>query len=157
MRKLLVVLVLFVVFGCVSKRVQICCNPVPFNTYKSIYVLDTEVNDSLNVKREIQSVFIVKGFNILSHEELKKEAEYFLEFSYVPMIGRYYTKGAYDRYEYYPTFESFEAELFNAKTKQTVATMNYSQKGGDSESIKLVVRKFASRLYKEYHVFYLRK
>jgi len=157
MRKLLVVLVFLGGLGCVSKRVQICCNPVPFNTYKSIYVLDTEVNDSLNVKREIQSVFIVKGFNILSHEELKKEAEYFLKFSYVPMIGRYYTKGAYDRYEYYPTFESFEAELFNAKTKQTVATMNYSQKGDDSESIKLIVRKFASRLYKEYHVFYLRQ
>ncbi|MBN2094251.1 MAG: hypothetical protein JW740_02715 [Candidatus Zambryskibacteria bacterium] len=143
--------------GCVSQRVRICCNPVPFNTYKSIYVLDTEVNDSLNVKWEIQKAFIEKGFNILSNGEEKKETEYFLKFSYVPMIGKYWTKGAYDRYEYYPTFESFEVELFNAKTKQTVATMNYSQKGGDNESIWVILRKFTSRLYKQYNVLYLRQ
>ncbi len=150
-------LFLLVFFGCVSKRVQICCNPVPFNTYKSIYVLDTEVNDSLNVKWEIQKAFMEKGFNILSKEAEKDEAEYFLNFLYVPMIGKYWTKGAYDRYEYYPTFESFEAELFNAKTSQIVATINYFQKGGDNESIWVILRKFTSRLYKQYNVLYLRE
>ena len=144
--------------GCVSQRVRICCNPVPFNTYKSIYVLDAEVNDSLNVKWEIQKAFIEKGFNVLSKEEEKKKAEYFLIFSYVPMTGKYWTKGAYNRgYKYFPTFESFEAELFNAKTNQTVATMDYSQKGGYNESIWVILRKFTSRLYKQYNVLYLRQ
>jgi len=73
------------------------------------------------------------------------------------MRGKYWTKGAYDRYKYFPTFESFEAELYNSKTAQTVATINYSQKGGDNESIGVILRKFTSRLYKEYHVFYLRQ
>ena len=144
--------------GMESDRQNITCYPVPFNTYKSIYVLDTEVNDSLNVKREIQKAFIEKGFNILSKEEEKEEAEYFLSFSYVPMTGKYWTKEAYHRgYKYFPTFESFEAELFNAKTNQTVATMNYSQKGGDNESIWVILRKFTSRLYKQYNVLYLRQ
>ena len=157
--KTIISLLLFMLgfLGCVSQRVRICCNPVPFNTYKSIYVLDTEVTDSLNVKWKIQKAFIEKGFNILSKEEEKEEAEYFLNFSYVPMIGKYWTTGAYDRYEYYPTFESFDAELFNAKTRQIVATMNYSQKGGDSESIWVILRKFTSRLYKQYNVLYLRQ
>jgi len=142
--------------GIESDHQNITCYPVPFNTYQRIYVLDPEVNDSLNVKWEIQKAFIEKGFNLLSREEEKNKAEYFLSFSYVPMIGKYWTNlpgEDYDKYEYYSTFESFEAELFNAKTKQTVATMNYSQKGGDSESVWLIIRKFTSRLYKEYHGF----
>jgi len=143
--------------GIESDHQNITCYPVPFNTYQSIYVLDTEVNDSLNVKRKIQSSFTQKGFNVLSREEDITKAEFFLTFSYVPMIGKYWTKGAYDRYKYFPTFESFEAELYNSKTAQTVATINYSQKGGDNESIGVILRKFTSRLYKEYHVFYLRQ
>jgi len=134
-----------------SRHCNISCYPKPFNFYNSIYVLDAE-NDSLNIKRNLQSEFYIKGFNIIRKEEEKKEAEYFLSFSYKPIIGKYWIERV--GYEPILTFSNFEAVLFNAETKDTVATMTYSQNEVKSETIRFIIRRFTRRLYKEFSPVY---
>lgn len=141
-----------------SRHFSIRCYPKPFTFYNSIYVLDME-NDSLNVREKLQSELYIKGFKVLRKEEDKKEAEYFLSFSYKPIIGKYWIERV--GYEPILTFSNFEAELFNAETKDTVATMTYSQNEVRSESIRTIICRFTKRLYKEhapdYRAYHRRK